>query len=157
MSICKFGLFLLRMKTFQNHIRNNNSEIEVSQLHFLTEVYPLIRSYGQYYLIIVPIGNIHNMHGLLNGNALFCPKNNSRFLLPFCVFVDFPFALGKSKSKALGEFAVNIKNINNKKTISVMDDILKSGLTLFLPFNFILSYSGSFNKSRNSTAFASIL
>nr|BFF36682.1 hypothetical protein BACT7_15440 [Tenacibaculum mesophilum] len=33
---------------------------------------------------------------------------------------------------------VNIKNINNKKTISVIDDILKFGLTLFLPRKFII-------------------
>jgi len=38
----------------------------------------------------------------------------------------------------LGEFAVNIKNISNKKTISVIDAMLKSGLILFLPFNFTL-------------------
>ena len=37
----------------------------------------------------------------------------------------------------MGELAVSMKNINNRKTISVIDDILKSGLTLFLPFNFI--------------------
>jgi hypothetical protein len=55
----------------------------------------------------------------------------------FCVLVDFPFAFGKSKSRAFGALDVSIKNTNNRNTISVIDDMLNSGLTLFLPFSFI--------------------
>ena len=51
--------------------------------------------------------------------------------------MDFPLALGNNKSNALGAFEVSIKKTNNKKTMSVIEDMLNSGLTLFLPFNFI--------------------
>ena len=42
--------------------------------------------------------------------------------------------LGRRSFSALGltSVDVSIKNISNKKTISVIDDILKLGLTLFL-------------------------
>ena len=44
------------------------------------------------------------------------------------------FEFGKSSFKAFGltRVEVSIKKISSKKTISVMDDILKFGLTLFL-------------------------
>src|SRR5690606_13833150 len=66
----------------------------------------------------------------------------SRFLLmltdTFWVLVDLPLPLGNNRSRAFGELAVSIKNMSNKKTMSVIDAMLKSGLTLFLPFNFTL-------------------
>src|SRR5690606_1592119 len=75
----------------------------------------------------------------------------------FCVLVDFPFALGKSRSSALGALAVNMKNTNNRKTMSVIDAMLNSALTLLRPFSFMVEgYMGSFNRSKNSTALASI-
>ena len=42
--------------------------------------------------------------------------------------------LGRSNFKAFGltKVEVNIKNINNKNTMSVIDDMLKLGETLFL-------------------------
>ncbi|GFD83396.1 hypothetical protein KUL118_62580 [Tenacibaculum sp. KUL118] len=56
------------------------------------------------------------------------------------LFSVLPPALGNKTSMALTvtNVDVNIKNINNKKTISVIDDILKFGLTLFLPRKFII-------------------
>ena len=52
-----------------------------------------------------------------------------------------------------------MKNINNKKMISVNEDILNSALTLFLFFmsDYGFSYAGSCSKSINSTVEASIL
>jgi len=55
---------------------------------------------------------------------------------------------------------VTMKNISNRKTISVIDDILKAAFTLLLRFNailFVFNYAGSFNKSINSEVVASIL
>ena len=71
----------------------------------------------------------------------------------FCVLVDLPFAFGSNKSNAFGEFAVSMKNINNRNTISVIEDMLKSGLTLFLPFSFtLLCYVLLIHGKRNKTA-----
>jgi hypothetical protein len=73
------------------------------------------------------------------------------------VIVDVHLQLGKIMSIALREFDVNIKKIRNKKTMSVIDDMLNSGLTLFRFVKFIMqSYTGSFNKSKNSIDLASI-
>ena len=53
---------------------------------------------------------------------------------------------------------VTIKKISNKKTMSVMDDMLNAAFTLFLRFSAILiNYAGSFNKSIKSEVVASIL
>jgi hypothetical protein len=51
------------------------------------------------------------------------------------LFSVIPLALGNKISSALvvTNVEVIIKNISNKKTMSVMDDILNSGLILFLP------------------------
>jgi hypoxanthine-guanine phosphoribosyltransferase len=51
--------------------------------------------------------------------------------------VVLPLALGKIRSSALGLLEVNKKNISSRNTMSVIEDILNSGLILFLPFNFI--------------------
>lgn len=61
------------------------------------------------------------------------------------LFSVFPPAFGNKTSIALTvtKVDVSIKNINNKKTISVMDDILNVGSTLFLPFKFILKIQSS--------------
>jgi hypothetical protein len=48
-----------------------------------------------------------------------------------------------------------MKNINNRKIISVNEDMLNSALTLFLLDSPI--YAGSWSKSINSTVVASIL
>ena len=52
----------------------------------------------------------------------------------------FPFAFGNTKAYALVVTIVDvsIKNISNKKTMSVMDDMLNSALTLFLPLKFMI-------------------
>ena len=49
---------------------------------------------------------------------------------------------GKIRSNALcvTKVDVSIKKISNKKTISVMDDMLKLALILFLLFNAIIHY-----------------
>ena len=68
--------------------------------------------------------------------------------------------LGRSSFSALGLISVDVtmKKISNKNTISVMDDMLKAALTLFLVFRAIFSYLiGSFNRSINSVVVASIL
>src|SRR5690606_2471933 len=59
----------------------------------------------------------------------------------FETFVVFPFAFGKIRSNASGVMAgeVSMKKINNRKTISVIELMLKSALTLFLLLKFILS------------------
>jgi len=59
-----------------------------------------------------------------------------------CFSNVFALLLGKSNFKALGltRVEVSIKKISNKKTISVIDDILKLGVTLFLPLNPIIRY-----------------
>lgn len=59
----------------------------------------------------------------------------------FLLLSVFPFAFGRTKSNALVVTIVdvNIKKINNKNTISVIDDILNSVETLFLVLpNFII-------------------
>ena len=58
----------------------------------------------------------------------------------FCIFVVFPFAFGRIKSSASGVIAgeVSKKKTNNRNTISVIEDMLNSGLTLFLPRKFII-------------------
>ena len=50
--------------------------------------------------------------------------------------------LGNKSFKALGltRVEVSIKKINNKKTISVIEDMLKFGVTLFLLLNAIIRY-----------------
>src|SRR5690625_4398670 len=57
-----------------------------------------------------------------------------------CTLVVFPCALGNNKSSALGVIAgeVSKKNTNNKNTMSVMELILNSALTLFRPLKFII-------------------
>jgi len=52
------------------------------------------------------------------------------------------YSFGKSSFKAFGltSVEVSIKKISNKKTISVIEDILKFGLTLFLLLNPIIHY-----------------
>ena len=59
-----------------------------------------------------------------------------------CFSSVFALLFGKSNFKALGltRVEVSIKNIKRRNTISVIDDILKFGFTLFLPFKFILNY-----------------
>ena len=67
-------------------------------------------------------------------------------------------AFGKSMGVLL--FAIKLiimKNINNKNTRSVIDDIPPSILILFLEPKFIVYLFGSFNKSINSKAVISIL
>ena len=56
------------------------------------------------------------------------------------LFSVFPPAFGNNTSIALTvtSVEVSIKKMSNKKTISVIDDILKFGLTLFLPLKFII-------------------
>ena len=56
------------------------------------------------------------------------------------LFSVLPPALGNKTSIALTvtSVEVNIKKINSKKTISVIEDILKFGFTLFLPRKFII-------------------
>src|SRR5690606_14112777 len=58
----------------------------------------------------------------------------------FCTFVVFPCAFGSIKSKAAGviEGEVSRRNTNNRNTISVMELMLNSALTLFLPRKFII-------------------
>jgi len=58
------------------------------------------------------------------------------------LFSVVPPALGNNTSIALTvtKVDVSIKKINNKNTMSVMDDILKLGFTLFLPLKFIISF-----------------
>ena len=58
----------------------------------------------------------------------------------FCLLLVFPFAFGKIRSSASGVIAgeVSRKNTSNRNTISVIELILNSGLTLFLPRRFIL-------------------
>ena len=50
--------------------------------------------------------------------------------------------LGKSSFRALGltRVEVSIKKISNRKTMSVMEDMLKLALTLFLLLNAIIRY-----------------
>ena len=57
-----------------------------------------------------------------------------------CLSVICDVLFGKSKSNAFVviRVEVSIKNISNKKTISVIEDILKLGLILFLLFNAII-------------------
>ena len=59
----------------------------------------------------------------------------------FC-FSSITFALlfGRSRFNAFGltKVEVSMKKINNRKTISVIEDILKLGLTLFLLLNAII-------------------
>ena len=59
-----------------------------------------------------------------------------------CFSNVFALLLGKSNFKALGltSVEVSIKKISNRKTISVMEDILKLALTLFLLLNPIIRY-----------------
>ena len=59
-----------------------------------------------------------------------------------CFSNVFALLLGKSNFKALGltRVEVSIKKISNKKTMSVMEDILKLALTLFLLLNTIIRY-----------------
>src|SRR3970040_1551158 len=69
-------------------------------------------------------------------------KNSSFLLMLTAIFLllsVFPFALGSTKSKAfvVTMVDVSIKNISNKNTMSVIDDILNSALTLFRPLKFI--------------------
>ena len=56
------------------------------------------------------------------------------------LFSVLPPAFGNKTSIALTvtNVEVSIKKMSNKKTISVIDDILKFGLTLFLPRKFII-------------------
>ena len=57
-------------------------------------------------------------------------------------FSVFPSAWGSLTSIVFNCFArveAIIKKISNKKTTSVIDDILNSGLISFLPLNFMLS------------------
>ena len=56
------------------------------------------------------------------------------------LFSVLPPALGNKTSIALTvtSVEVNIKKIKSKKTISVIEDILKFGFTLFLPRKFII-------------------
>ena len=55
-----------------------------------------------------------------------------------CVFEEL---LGSNKFNAFGltKVDVNIKNMSNKKTMSVIEDMLKFGLTLFLDRSPIIS------------------
>src|SRR5690606_4608958 len=57
----------------------------------------------------------------------------------FCTFEVFPLAFGSIKSNASGVIAgeVSRKNTNNRNTISVIELMLNSALTLFLPRKFI--------------------
>ena len=67
---------------------------------------------------------------------------------------------GSNNFKAFGaiKVEVTIKKISNRKTMSVIDDMLNAAFTLFLFFSAILlDYTGSFNKSINSDVVASIL
>ena len=52
----------------------------------------------------------------------------------FCLFSIFPEAFGSDTLMAftVTKVEVNIKNINKRKTISVIEDILKLGSNLFL-------------------------
>ncbi len=52
-------------------------------------------------------------------------------------FTDLDLLLGNTRSNALvvTRVEVSMKNINNRNTMSVIDDMLKSGLTLFLVRN----------------------
>ena len=58
----------------------------------------------------------------------------------FLLLSVFPFALGKTKSIAfvVTSVDVSIKKISNRNTISVIEDILNSGDTLFRLLKFIL-------------------
>ena len=49
------------------------SEKETNYMRYFNAELASIGSHGQNNLIIVPIGNIHNVYSLFNGNALFCP------------------------------------------------------------------------------------
>ena len=51
----------------------------------------LFRSNRKDDLIIVLIGDIHNIDGLLNGHTFFGPKDYGRFFLPFQCFFQFNF------------------------------------------------------------------
>jgi len=59
-----------------------------------------------------------------------------------CFSNVFALLLGKSSFKALGltSVEVSIKKMSNRKTMSVMEDILKLALTLFLLLNPIIRY-----------------
>lgn len=68
--------------------------------------------------------------------------------------------LGKRSFNAFGltSVEVSMKKINNKKTMSVIDDMLKLALILFLERIPIITYlEGSFRISKNSVVLASIL
>lgn len=57
------------------------------------------------------------------------------------LFSDFPSAWGSFTSmvfNCLAKVEAIIKKINNRKTTSVIDDILNSGLILFLPLSCML-------------------
>ena len=73
------------------------------------------------------------------------------------LFSVFPLAWGSLTSmvsKFLVKVEAIIKKINKRKTISVMEDMLNSGVILFLPLRFI--YAGSFKRSKNSKEVDSI-
>ena len=75
-----------------------------------------------------------------------------------CLFSVFPFACGNFTSMVSNCFAsveAIIKKINNKKTTSVIEDMLNSGVILFRPRKFIYT-AGSFNKSKKAKEVASI-
>ena len=59
-----------------------------------------------------------------------------------CFSRVFALLFGNNNFKAFGltSVEVSIKKISNKKTISVIDDIIKLALTLFLLFNAIIRY-----------------
>lgn len=65
--------------------------------------------------------------------------------LTFCITILVDLLEGKFTGNPDGVMKdeVSIKNINNRKMISVMDDMLKAGSTLCLDFNDILPYLDS--------------
>ena len=61
--------------------------------------------------------------------------------LIFCIVISEALLLGKLTGKPDGvtKFEVSMKNISNRKMMSVMDDMLNSGLILFFERRFILT------------------
>jgi hypothetical protein len=59
-----------------------------------------------------------------------------------CFSKVFALLLGNNSFNAFGltKVEVSMKNINSKKTMSVMEDMLKFALTLFLLLNAIIRY-----------------